>query len=98
MTDNSLQGQRQNENRLDSIWCAEIGWNIGVLDMSGSPIKDLSTIEPPRWAKWNYDLESIILPNGISRRVVEKEPSRIFRSHVLYRHIRVTTRHLHFDF
>lgn len=57
MTDNSLQGQRQNENRLDSIWCAEIGWNIGVLDMSGSPIKDLSTIEPPRWAKWNYDLE-----------------------------------------
>ena len=57
VTDNSLQGQRENENRLDSIWRAEIGWNIGVLDMSGSPIKDLSTIEPPRWAKWNYDLE-----------------------------------------
>lgn len=57
VTDNSLQGQRQNENRLDSIWRAEIGWNIGVLDMSGSPIKDLSTIEPPRWAKWNYNLE-----------------------------------------
>ena len=57
MTDNSLQGKRQNENRLDSIWRAEIGWNIGILDMSGSPIKDLSTIEPPRWAKWNYDLE-----------------------------------------
>ena len=57
MTDNSLQGQRENENRLDSIWRAKIGWNLGVLDMSGSPIKDLSTIEPPRWAKWNYDLE-----------------------------------------
>ena len=57
MTDNSLQGQRQNENRLDSIWREEISWNLGVLDMSGSPIKDLSTIEPPRWAKWNYDLE-----------------------------------------
>lgn len=57
VTDNSLQGQRENENRLDSIWRAEISWNIGVLDMSGSPIKDLSTIEPPRWAKWDYDLE-----------------------------------------
>lgn len=57
VTDNSLQGQRENENRLDSIWRAEISWNIGVLDMSGSPVKDLSTIEPPRWAKWDYDLE-----------------------------------------
>ena len=57
VTDNSLQGQRENENRLDSIWRAEVSWNLGVLDMSGSPIKDLSTIEPPRWAKWNYDLE-----------------------------------------
>lgn len=57
VTDNSLQGQRENENRLDSIWRAEIGWNLGVLNMSGKPIKDLSTIEPPRWAKWNYDLE-----------------------------------------
>ena len=57
VTDNSLQGQWGNENRLDSIWRAEISWNIGVLDMSGSPVKDLSTIEPPRWAKWDYDLE-----------------------------------------
>ena len=57
VTDNSLQGQWENENRLDSIWHAEISWNIGVLDMSGSPVKDLSTIEPPRWAKWDYDLE-----------------------------------------
>ena len=57
VTDNSLQGQWENENRLDSIWRAEISWNIGVLDMSGSPVKDLSTIEPPRWAKWDYDLE-----------------------------------------
>lgn len=57
VTDNSPQGQWENENRLDSIWRAEISWNIGVLDMSGSPVKDLSTIEPPRWAKWDYDLE-----------------------------------------
>ena len=57
VTDNSLQGQWEYENRLDSIWRAEISWNIGVLDMSGSPVKDLSTIEPPRWAKWDYDLE-----------------------------------------
>lgn len=57
VTDNSLQGQWENENCLDSIWRAEISWNIGVLDMSGSPVKDLSTIEPPRWAKWDYDLE-----------------------------------------
>ena len=56
-TDNSLQGQRKNENRLDSIWRAEISWNLGTLDMSGKPFKDLSAIEPPRWAKWNYDLE-----------------------------------------
>lgn len=57
MSDNSQQGQWENENRLDSIWRAEISWNLGVLDMSGKPIKDLSTIEPPRWAKWDYDLE-----------------------------------------
>lgn len=57
VTDNSQQGQRENENRLDSIWRAEISWNLGVLDMSGKPIKDLSAIELPRWANWNYDLE-----------------------------------------
>ena len=57
MTDNSQQGQRENENRLDSIWRTEISWNLGILDMSGKPIKDLSTIESPRWANWNYNLE-----------------------------------------
>lgn len=57
VTDNSLQGQWENENRLDSIWRAETSWNLGILDMSGKPIKDLSTIEPPRWAIWDYDLE-----------------------------------------
>ena len=56
-SDSSAQGQRQNENRLDSIWRAGNIWNVGVLDISGRPIKDLSIIEPPRWAKWNYDLE-----------------------------------------
>lgn len=57
VTDNSLQGQRKNENRLDSIWRAENIWNLGTLDMSGKPIKDLPVIEPPRWAKWDCDLE-----------------------------------------
>ena len=57
ITDNSLQGQRKNEKRLDSIWRADNIWNLGVLDRSGKPFKDLSAIEPPRWAIWNYDLE-----------------------------------------
>ena len=56
-TDNSVQGQRQNEERLDSIWRKEDIWNKGVAKITGEPIKDLSTIEPPRWAIWNYDLE-----------------------------------------
>ena len=44
---------------LDESSCSKyfMNWNLGVLDMSGKPIKDLSTIEPPRWAKWDYDLE-----------------------------------------
>ena len=57
MTGNSLQEQRKNENRLDSIWRAKNIWNLGSLDMSGKSIKDLSAIELPRWAKWDYDLE-----------------------------------------
>lgn len=54
---NSLAKMRENENRLDSIWRKEDIWNKGVASISGKPIKDLSTIEPPRWAKWDYDLE-----------------------------------------
>lgn len=53
VTDNSIQGQRKNEARLDSIWCKENGWNLGVV-----PINNTDTIgEPPRWASWDYDLE-----------------------------------------
>ncbi len=55
-TDNSIQGQRQNEERLDSIWRKEDIWNIGVAKITGEPIKDLSTIKPPRWAVWEFDL------------------------------------------
>ena len=55
-TDNSVQGQRQNEERLDSIWRKEDIWNKGVAKITGEPIKDLSMIEPPRWAVWDYDL------------------------------------------
>lgn len=57
VTDNSLQEQRENENRLDSTWRADSSWNFVTLDISGKPIKDLSSIEQPRWAKWDYDLE-----------------------------------------
>lgn len=48
---------RKDENRLDSIWRKEDIWNKGVATISGKPIKNLSTIEPPRWAKWDCDLE-----------------------------------------
>ena len=54
---NSPAKMRENENRLDSIWRKEDIWNKGVASISGKSIKDLSTIEPPRWAKWDYDLE-----------------------------------------
>lgn len=47
----NLQKQRKDENRLDSIWRAENIWNLGVLDMSGKPFKDLTTIEQPQWVK-----------------------------------------------
>ena len=56
VTDNSIEGQRKNEERLDSIWRKEDIWNKGVAKITGEPIKDLSAIEPPRWAGWNYDL------------------------------------------
>ena len=55
-TINSPAKMLENEQRLDSIWRKENIWNKGVADISGKPIKDLSTIEPPRWAKWDYDL------------------------------------------
>lgn len=56
VTDNSIEGQRKNEERLDSIWRKEEIWNMGVTMITGEPVKDLSTIEPPRWAVWDYDL------------------------------------------
>ena len=55
-TINSPAKMLANEQRLDSIWRKEDIWNKGVADISGKPIKDLSTIEPPRWAVWDYDL------------------------------------------
>lgn len=54
--DNSVEGQRKNEERLDSIWRKEDSWNKGVAKITGEPITELSTIEPPRWAGWNEDL------------------------------------------
>ena len=57
VTDNSIEGQRKNEERLDSIWRKEEIWNMGVTMITGEPVKDLSTIEAPRWAVWDYDLE-----------------------------------------
>ena len=55
-TINSPAKMLANEQRLDSIWRKENIWNKGVADISGKPIKDLSAIEPPRWAVWDYDL------------------------------------------
>lgn len=52
-TDNSIQGQRENEERLDSIWRKEDIWNKGT-----APINKTQAIkEYPRWAVWDYDLE-----------------------------------------
>ncbi len=59
----ALKGQenkssyKNQEAYLDSLWRKEIIWNLGVAKITGEPIKDLSTIEAPKWAKWNYDLE-----------------------------------------
>lgn len=51
VTDNSLQGQRKNESRLDSIWHKEDIWNKGLSFMPN--IVDTTGIEAPRWAVWN---------------------------------------------
>ena len=55
MTDNSQQGQWENENRLDSIWRKEDIWNKGLSFIE----QDIDTtgIEAPRWAVWNNNLE-----------------------------------------
>ena len=52
-----MQEERMKEKCLDSVWRAENIWNLGVLDMSGKPFKDLSVIESPRWTIWDSDLE-----------------------------------------
>lgn len=49
------------EAHLDSIWRKENIWNLGVAKITGEPIKDLSTIEAPKWAKWNCDLEEYFI-------------------------------------
>lgn len=48
---------KNKETCLDSLWRKENIWNLGAAEVTGEPIKDLSTIEAPKWAKWNYDLE-----------------------------------------
>lgn len=64
-TDNSAAGQRANEHRLDSIWRRELIWNLGVLDKSGKPMKDTTTIEHPRWVNWGEDLEQYFVSQMI---------------------------------
>lgn len=54
VTDNSLSGLRKNENRLDSIWRKEKIWNLGF---SRTDRKNQEATEPPRWPRWDYDLE-----------------------------------------
>ena len=55
MTDNSQQGQWENENRLDCIWRKEDIWNKGLSFIE----QDIDTtgIEAPRWAVWNNNLK-----------------------------------------
>lgn len=53
----SVSSCKKQESYLDSLWRKEDIWNLGVAKITGEPIKDLSTIEAPKWAKWNYDLE-----------------------------------------
>ena len=51
-TDNSIQGLRENEKRLDSIWRKEDIWNKGT-----APINKTQAIkEYPRWAVWDLSL------------------------------------------
>ena len=38
--DNSVEGQRKNEERLDSIWRKEDIWNKGVAKITGEPVTD----------------------------------------------------------
>lgn len=47
---------KNQESYLDSLWRKEVVWKLGVTEITGEPIKDLSTIEAPKWEKWN-DLE-----------------------------------------
>ena len=54
VADNGLSKLRQNENRLDSMWRKEKNWNLGFSRIDG---KDTGTIELPKWAKWDYDLD-----------------------------------------
>ena len=39
ITDNSIEGQRKYEERLDSIWRKEDIWNKGVAKITGEPVK-----------------------------------------------------------
>lgn len=56
-TDNGQERLLDKENRLDSIWRNTNIWQEGVAKIGGESFKDLSSIKPPRWAKWDYNLE-----------------------------------------
>lgn len=58
-TDNSVQGQRRNEERLDSIWRKEDIWNKGLSFIR--QVADTTGIEAPRWAEWDNDLEQYFI-------------------------------------
>lgn len=55
-TDNGQERLLDKENRLDSIWRNTNIWQEGVAKIGGESFKDLSSIKPPRWAKWDYNL------------------------------------------
>lgn len=77
----SVGEQRDNENRLDSIWRKGVIWNLGALNLSGKPFKDEEKVEFPRWVVWSWYIpfgKIFCFPNGISQAHVGKEQSRVF--------------------
>ncbi len=98
ITDNSIERQRKNEERLDSIWRKEDIWNKGVAKITGEPVKDLSTIEPPRWAVWDYDLTKYYVSQmKYPEELLEKKYNRLLRSDVYHRYYGNATKYQYLD-
>ncbi len=60
-TDNSAQGQWENENRLDSIWRIEDIWNKGFSITPEGVAEDSLNTEMPRRNTWSHHLEQYFI-------------------------------------